>query len=38
MINKVKDIDIENCTYCFINYIIEIKNFDPSNMEIDGKS
>ena len=28
MSNKVKDIDIRNCTYYFFNDIINTKNFD----------
>ena len=35
--NKVKDIDITNRTWCFINDIINIKNFDQINIKIDGK-
>ena len=35
MINKVKDIDIKNC---FFNDIINIKSFDPNDIEIDKKS
>ena len=31
MCNKVKDIDIKNCTYYFFNDIINIKHFDPNN-------
>ena len=38
MSNKVKDIDIKNQTYYFFNDIINIKNFDPSNIKIDEKS
>ena len=38
MSNKVKDIDIKNRTYYFFNDIINIKNFDPHNIEIDEKS
>ena len=38
MSNKVKDIDIKNRTYYFFNDIINIKNFDPNNFKIDGKS
>ena len=38
MSNKVKDIDIRNCTYYFFNDIINIKNFDPNNIKIDEKS
>ena len=35
--NKVKDIDIKNRTY-FFNDIIDIKNFDPNNIETDEKT
>ena len=38
MSNKVKDIDIKNCTYYFFNDIIDIKDFDPNNIKIDEKS
>ena len=38
MSNKVKDIDIKNRTYYFFNDIINIKNFDSNNIEIDEKS
>ena len=38
MSNKVKDIDIKNRTYYFFHDIIDIKNFDPSNIKIDEKS
>ena len=38
MSNKVKDIDIKNCTYYFFNDIINIKNFGLNNIEIDEKS
>ena len=38
MCNKVKDIDIKNCTYYFFNDIINIKHFDPNNIKIDKKS
>ena len=39
MSNKVKDIDIKNRTYYFFNdIIINIKNFDRYNIEIDEKS
>ena len=36
--NKVKDIDIKNCTYYFFNNFINIKNLDQSNIKIDEKS
>ena len=38
MSNKVKDVDIKNCTYYFFNDIIDIKDFDPNNIKIDEKS
>ena len=37
MSNKVKDIDIKNCTYYFFN-IFNIKNFDWNNIKTDEKS
>ena len=38
MSNKVKDIDINKCTYYFFNDIINIENFNPSTTKIDQKS
>ena len=38
MSNKVKDINVKNRTYYFFNDIINIENFDPSNIKIDEKS
>ena len=38
MSNKVKDIDIKICTYYFFDDIINVKNFDPNNIKIVGKS
>ena len=38
MSNKVKDIDIKNCIYYFLDDIINIKNIDPNNIKIDQKS
>ena len=38
MSNKVKDIDIKKRTYYFFYDIINIKNFDLSNIKIDEKS
>ena len=38
MSNKVKDIDIKNWIYYFLGDIINIKNFDSNNIEIDEKS
>ena len=36
--NNSKDINIKNRTYYFFNDIIDIENFDPNNIKIDGKS
>ena len=38
MSNKVKDINLKNRTYYFFDDIINIKNFDPNNIKVDGKS
>ena len=38
MSNKIKDISIKSHTYYFFNDIINIKIFDPNNIEIDEKS
>ena len=38
MSNIIKDISIKNCTYYFLNDIINIKDFDPNNTKIDEKS
>ena len=38
MSNKVKDINIKNCTYYFFNDIINTKCFDPNNIKTDKKS
>ena len=38
MSNKVKDTDIKNRTYYFLDDIISIKNVDPNNIKIDEKS
>ena len=38
MSNKVKDISMKNHTYYFFDDIINIKKFDPNNIEIDEKS
>ena len=35
--NKVKDLDIKNRTYYFLNDIINIKTFDLNNIKIDKK-
>ena len=37
MSNKVKEIDIKSQTYYFFDDIINMKNFDPSNIKIDEK-
>ena len=38
MSNKVKDIDIKYPTYYFFDDAMNVKNFDPDNIEIDEKS
>ena len=38
MSNKIKDIDIKNCTYYFFNVIISIKSFDPNEIKMNEKS
>ena len=38
MSNKVKDIDVKNHKYYFFNNIINIKSFDPNNIEINEKT
>ena len=38
MSNKVKDIDIKNCTYYFFNDITIIENSDLNNIKLDEKS
>ena len=38
MDNKVKDIDIKNRTYYFLDDIINTKNFDLNNIKTDEKS
>ena len=38
MSNKFRDIDIKNSTCYFFNNIIDIKNFDPNNINIQEKS
>ena len=38
MRNKIEDIHMKNSTYYFLDDIINIKNFHPNNIEIDGKS
>ena len=36
--NKVKDMDIQNRTYYFFDYIINIKSFHSNNIKIDELS
>ena len=38
MSNKVKDVNIKKQSYYFFDGIINIKNFDPSNIKINKKS
>ena len=38
MSNKVNDKDINNQAYYFFNDIVNIENFDPSDIKIDQKS
>ena len=38
MSNKVKDVNIKNRTCYFFDDIINIKNLDPNNIKIDGKT
>ena len=38
MSNKIKDVNIKNKANYYFNDIINIKNFDPNNIEIHGKS
>ena len=38
MSNKIKDISIRNHTHYFFDDIINIKNFDPSNIKTDQNS
>ena len=38
MTNKCKDIDVKNRAYYFFDDIINTKNFDPNNIEINEKS
>ena len=35
---SVKDVNIKNYTYYFLDDIINIKDFDPNNIKIDKKS
>ena len=38
MSNNVKDINVKNHTYYFFEGIINIKEFDPSNIKLDENS
>ena len=38
MSNKVKDIDVKNRKYYFLNDIVNIENFNPNNIKIGDKS
>ena len=38
MSNKVKDIDIKNCSYYIFSDIIDIKKFDLNNIKIEENS
>ena len=38
MSNKLKEIDIKNCTYYFFDDVINIRNLDPNKIKIDEKS
>ena len=38
MSNEVKDISIENHICFFFDDMINIKNFNPDNIKVDGKS
>ena len=38
MSNKLKEIDIKNCTYYFFDDVINIRNLDPNKTKIDEKS
>ena len=38
MSNKVKDVDIKNCSQYLFNDIINVKKFDLNNIKIDEKS
>ena len=38
MINKVQNIDVNGSKYYFFNDIINMKNFDPTNIKIDENS
>ena len=36
--NKLKKVDIKNCTYFFFNDMINIRNLDLNKIKIDEKS
>ena len=36
--DKLKEIDIKNCTWCYFNEIIKTEDFDLHNVLIDEKS
>ena len=38
MSNKLKNMDIKNWTYCFLDDMINIKNFDSNKIKTDKKS
>ena len=38
MNNKFKEIDIANCTFYFLDDMINIRNLDPNKIKIDKKS
>ena len=38
MINKFKDIDIKNCTYCIFDDMANIKILNPNKIKTDKKS
>ena len=35
--SQIKESNIKNCTYCFFNGKINIKNFDPNRIKINKK-
>ena len=37
MSNKLKEIDVKNCTYNFFDVMINTKNLDPHKITIDEK-
>ena len=38
MSNKLKEIDLKNCTYNFFDNSINIKTLEPNKMKIDKQS